>query len=78
MWSLPSEHLPPSGFKTGSHSEVACSTVVLDFQTVVLPVVGFDLFGFTIEDPLLCSSVLYPSHDSSIAGTLGFKDSLHW
>jgi len=78
VWSLVSEHLPPSGVDCRSCSDVRASSVTLDLHSIVLPVVVLDRFRYLIEIPLLSFSILSPSLKPDVVGTVALSNSLHW
>jgi len=76
--TVQSEHLPPSSIDSASDSEVAASSIGLDFNCIVLPVVISDGLGDSIEEPLLCLVVLFPSVKLDVVVSVSLGNSLHW
>jgi hypothetical protein len=76
--TISAEHLPPSRVDTRCKSNIAGSSIALDFHSIVLPLVGSDSLALFIEEELLCLSSFDVSSDNGVVGTDTFNNSLHW
>jgi hypothetical protein len=74
---LQSEHLPPSRVDACS-SEIVRSSITLNFQSIVLPVVVSDSLGDLIEPPLLLSGVVSPSLEGHLGVSVHLSNSVEW